>query len=65
VDTTAFAGPVFASAAEFRIGNWSHTGSNRAMGGSIQRVGLWNRVLTAPERDAIYNAGSGIDYPFA
>ena len=32
--------------------------------GPIQRVGIWNRVLTADERSYLYNGGRGRNYPF-
>jgi len=30
----------------------------------IDEFGAWNRVLTAEERNNLYNAGRGLDYPF-
>lgn len=31
---------------------------------SLNKVGFWNRVLTAAERTALYNSGNGISFPF-
>lgn len=30
----------------------------------IDEVGIWKRLLTAPERTALYNAGAGLAFPF-
>lgn len=32
--------------------------------GTIDEVGIWNRVLTGGEITSLYNAGAGIQYPF-
>ena len=39
-------------------------GSSFDYGGEMDLVGIWSRVLTADERTELYNAGSGLDYPF-
>jgi len=41
-----------------------HGVASRYFDGRMQRVGRWNRVLTSGERDALFNAGAGADYPF-
>lgn len=33
--------------------------------GLIDEVGFWKRVLTSGERTSLYNAGSGLAYPFS
>lgn len=48
------------SAAPFRIGGYSDY--NQYWDGLIAGVGFWKRVLTASERRALYNNGSGITY---
>lgn len=32
--------------------------------GILDEIGIWNRVLTADERAALYNDGDGVTYPF-
>jgi hypothetical protein len=32
--------------------------------GSMDEVGLWNRVLTGAELTALWNSGNGVTYPF-
>lgn len=61
VNTQTFSSAILDSAAEFEIGG--------ALGAStwdglIDSVSMWNRVLTAAERTALYNAGAGLNYPF-
>jgi hypothetical protein len=34
------------------------------LNGMIDEVGIWQRALTAPEFAALYNAGTGLSYPF-
>ena len=48
------------------IGNYfGCTGGNaQFLTGSIDEVGIWNRVLSQSEITAIYNTGSGFTYPF-
>ena len=31
--------------------------------GLIDEVGVWSRLLTADEKTALYNSGSGLAYP--
>lgn len=33
--------------------------------GVVDEVGIWNRALTSDEASALYNAGSGLAYPFS
>jgi len=30
--------------------------------GAVDEVGIWNVILTAPQRTALYNGGTGITY---
>jgi hypothetical protein len=32
--------------------------------GSIDEVGVWNRTLTSPEINSLYNSGAAKSYPF-
>lgn len=36
----------------------------RLLDGDMDETGLWSRPLTTAERTALYNAGSGLTYPF-
>lgn len=45
----------------FRIGK---QGGSNFFDGRIDEVGFWKRLLTAPEKVQLYNAGAGLTYPF-
>lgn len=49
-------------AADFKIGS-DHSDVN-PFNGAVDEVGVWNRVLNAAERSALYNSGAGKTYPF-
>lgn len=49
--------------APLRVGAWSGS-LTRYFNGRIDELGLWNRVLNTTEIAALYNAGSGVAYPF-
>ena len=34
------------------------------LAGRLDSISVWKRVLTSAERTRLYNAGSGLDYPF-
>jgi len=53
-----------AGSAQFRIGSREYTSSNLYTNGRIDECAKWNRVLTATEREQLYNAGKGNTYPF-
>lgn len=40
-------------------------GSSSSITGSVDEVGVWDKVLTGAEITELYNAGVGIAYPFA
>lgn len=61
VDSTAHATGVFAGTAPFLFGASGFSSHD----GRIDEVGFWKRVLTAPERTSLYNAGAGLAYPFS
>lgn len=46
----------------FEVG--ADTGLGQSFAGRIDEVGIWKRVLTAPERASLYNGGNGRTYPF-
>lgn len=52
----------FAGTNDLNIGYWVASGVR--FNGQIDAVGVWNRVLTAAERAALYNNGNGVEYPF-
>ena len=60
-DSTAYASGSFDGAGDLIIGlqagafGWD---------GRMDELGFWKRVLTAAERTALYNGGSGLAYPF-
>lgn len=52
-------------ASPFFLGAESPSGSpGFYLNGKMDSVSVWKRVLTATEKTAIYNGGSGLDYPF-
>lgn len=59
--TAAHAGGAQVAENEFSLlGRSGGTGND----GRMDEVGIWKRKLTAGERASLYNAGSGITYPF-
>lgn len=63
--TSALAGGVKTSVADFNIGIYNVLAILESWNGKIDEFGLWKRVLTAAERTALYNGGNGIAYPFS
>jgi hypothetical protein len=62
----AAAGPVTPvdGATEFDIGARTYPGFPDYWNGYIDEVGFWKRLLSDPEKAALYNSGNGITYPF-
>lgn len=66
-------GTVASSAYTFGVKNGTNafalgattSGGASYMNGRIDEVGFWKRVLTVAERTSLYNAGSGVTYPFS
>lgn len=54
---------IFGGTATFDVASINGAGSGAAWLGSIDAVAYWNRVLTANERTALYNAGAGVSWP--
>lgn len=63
VDSVAYSVGVNDSNGAFRVGDIATL--DRYMDGRIDELGVWKRVLTANERTTLYQAGSGLTYPFA
>ena len=59
--SAAFSLGVFDGGSRFAIGVGE---SSNYWNGRIDEVGFWKRVLTAAERTNLYNAGTGVTYPF-
>lgn len=63
-DEAAHSGGVFDGASPFQVGRLaSSTVIYHA--GQIDEIGVWRRVLTVDERDALYNGGTAQTWPFA
>jgi hypothetical protein len=60
--TASYSSGIFDSTADFRIGALGN--ATLFFDGLIDEVGFWKRVLTSGERTQLYNAGSGLAYPF-
>lgn len=61
VDSLSHSGGVFNSNAPLHLGAIFNVAF---LDGRIDEVAFWKRVLTAPERASLYNAGAGLAYPF-
>ncbi len=61
LDITAASGSVN-NANGFSIGRNYDAG--HPFDGSVDELGLWNRVLTGAEISALWNSGAGVTYPF-
>jgi hypothetical protein len=60
--SAAFAAGGFDGVNDLNIGFWVAIGAK--FNGDVDAVGIWNRVLTADERTALYNGGAGREHPF-
>jgi hypothetical protein len=49
---------------EFVIGARTSDDNSLPLGGSVDELGIWSRVLTPEEIAILYNGGSGITFPF-
>jgi hypothetical protein len=56
--------PQLKASTRFALGNAPGTTSSGSWPGSIDEVGVWNRMLTQAEVDALYNQSIGLTYPF-
>lgn len=63
VDSTATAG-AFAAAGDGVLDLGARVDITDFWDGRLDSISYWKRLLTSAERTALYNAGSGIDYPF-
>ena len=54
---------VFNGASALRLGH--NAEGSTWLNGRLDSVSLWKRLLTADERTQLYNAGTGLEYPFA
>jgi hypothetical protein len=61
--TASHSAGIFNSSAALIIGSFGDSGFASPMQGWVDEVGIWNRMLTADERAALYNSGNGIAYP--
>lgn len=46
------------------IGSGNNASNSANLVGSMDEVGVWNRVLTTGEITSLYNSGTGLQYPF-
>jgi hypothetical protein len=50
---------------KFTLGANDNSGTVRDwLDGALDEVGIWSRVLTSGEASSLYNAGTGLQYPF-
>ena len=61
--SSAWSSGCFDDAFELCLGRYANFNGG-LWNGRIDSVGIWKRVLTSPERAALYNAGAGLEYPF-
>lgn len=60
--TLAHTAGIFNSTSVFTLGALS--GGGQHLNGALDELGIWKKVLTPAERDALYNSGAGLTYPF-
>ncbi len=63
VDSAAWSTGVYNSSGPFVIGALSTP--LQYLTGKVDSVGFWKKVLSSTERTSLYNAGDGLEYPFA
>jgi hypothetical protein len=61
VYSAAHTGGVNHTGAPLRVAAWN---GQRYWTGAVDEVGIWERALTAAEREKLYNAGAGLTHPF-
>ncbi len=59
VDSVSVTGGIYAGVADLVIGR-NQDSATHYMDGRIARVGLWKKALSASERTALYNSGTGL-----
>ena len=64
-DTSSISGSLVNTARPFAIGADQATGAANFFNGRVDMVGVWNVLLTSAEISSLYNAGAGIQFPFA
>lgn len=57
------ASSLFDSSSDFRLG-LGNPGGGEYLNGSMDEVGIWNKVLTSTEVTTLYNSGNGVQYNF-
>src|SRR5262245_6241444 len=62
VVSAAHAAGIFTGTDLFRVGARNADGD--LWDGKVDAVGVWSRVLTTTEQDALYNSGAGREYPW-
>ena len=64
-DLTPYSEVTYNNTFPFRIGSYTSLsyGAANLFGGTIDEVGVWNRVLNPTELTELYNAGAGKQYP--
>lgn len=57
-------GGVRNSLSDFQLGRLTNTSTTALLGGRLDSVSIWKRLLTGTEKSNLYNGGAGLDYPF-
>lgn len=64
LETATGTGSSVSQSTEIRLNGLEDDTLQRPGDFSVDELGIWNRVLSSLERDALYNSGDGLAYPF-
>lgn len=63
-NSVGYSGGVRDSGSDLNLGRLTHTSTTALLGGRLDSISIWKRLLTTDEKTSLYNAGAGLDYPF-
>lgn len=63
-ESAAAAGGLSVNTNEFRVGRLGNVSPADTVDGRVDSLSIWQRLLTNAEVSALYNSGTGLDYPF-
>ena len=63
-DSTGWSGGVRDETSNLNIGRLTDSTTTALLGGRLDSISIWKRLLTSGEKASLYNSGAGLDYPF-
>lgn len=63
-NSVGYSGGVRDSTSNLNIGRLTDSTESALLGGRLDSISIWKRLLSSGEKAALYNSGAGLDYPF-